>query len=135
MAPVQRNLTCSNSLILNCTCLQDLKSHDTVQIHTKNSKVGQPEANELQMILKRSQKEHFWKLTNLRGSAPYCTLVQMGSSHLISKIEPHTRDVKTFTIFHDPSQKQYYICRALSQVWLFSSLRATLWMDQILNAQ
>lgn len=52
MAPVQRNLTCSNSLILNCTCLQDLKSHDTVQIHTKNSKVGQPEANELQMILK-----------------------------------------------------------------------------------
>lgn len=52
MAPVQRSLTCSNSLILNCTCLQDLKSHDTVQIHTKNSKVGQPEANELQMILK-----------------------------------------------------------------------------------
>lgn len=47
MAPVQRSLTCSNS-----TCLQDLKSHDTVQIHTKNSKVGQPEANELQMILK-----------------------------------------------------------------------------------
>lgn len=45
----------------------------------------------------------------------------MGSSHLISKIEPLTRDVKTFTNFHDPSQKQYryYICRALSQVWLF----------------
>lgn len=52
MASVQKNLTCSNSLILNCTCLQDLKSHDTLRIHTKNSKVGHSEANELQTILK-----------------------------------------------------------------------------------